>query len=46
MLFAGIDGAFLISSDLKPVVGTSDSAEEGVNGMKGEKVVVLGPSDD
>lgn len=46
VVFAGIGGARVTSGDMKLNVGTSSGAEKGVNGVKGEKVVMTGPSDD
>ena len=45
VVFAGIGGACVTSADLKLIVGRSSGAEKGVNGVKGEKVVMIGPSD-
>lgn len=46
VVFDDIGGACVTSGDLKLIVGTSSGAEKGVNGVKGEKVVMVGPSDD
>ena len=47
VVFAGIGGACVTSGDLKLIVGTSSGAEKGVNGVKGEKAVMVdGPSED
>lgn len=45
VVFAGIVGACVTSGGFKLIVGTSSGAEKGVNGVKGEKVVTVRPSD-